>query len=579
MRKNIFIKYKKGYAGTIYLFFFTAASLSLITGIVGPAGVMSRVSTQTVNSKESYYASESGIEDVVYRLKNGMDTSSTETLTVGSSSATTTVTDLTGSTKRVSSVGDKNNLNRKIEVDVETSDGVAFNYGIQVGQGGFVLSNNSGVVGNVYSNGNITGSSGAYITGSAYAANSPSLSADQSNNSPSTPTNNITFSDSSSNQDIAQSFTVSAEAPLNKIDLYIKKVGSPSNITLRVTTDNSSKPSTTTLSSATLSASLVTTSYGWVSTTFSSGVLLTPGTTYWIVLDASTGNSTKNYVIGGNNTYAGGSGKIGQYSGTWNNTSPSGLDLYFVLYTGGTNSSISNVTVGASGGDVNAYTATGVTANGNLYCKSGSGNNKSCNTSQALPSSTGFPISDGQITEWKNAASDGGTYNGNYTINSTSASLGPIKINGNLTVTNNGVLTVTGTIWVTGTISFSNNATVKLSSGYGSSSGMIISDGAQTLSNNVVFQGSGTSGSYIMTLSTSSSSSAISISNNARAVIAYAPNGTIAFSNNAGAKEAVAKTISLGNNAVITYDSGLASVDFISGPSGSWAISSWNEVE
>jgi len=37
--------------------------------------------------------------------------------------------------------------------------------------------------------------------------------------------------------------------------------------------------------------------------------------------------------------------------------------------------------------------------------------------------------------------------------------------------------------------------------------------------------------------------------------------------------------IDLNNNVIITYDSGLADLNFSSGPSGGWNISSWQEVE
>jgi hypothetical protein len=72
---------------------------------------------------------------------------------------------------------------------------------------------------------------------------------------------------------------------------------------------------------------------------------------------------------------------------------------------------------------------------------------------------------------------------------------------------------------------------------------------------------------------------AIDIANNAGTVILNAQNGYVRFSNNAGAKEATGYKIILDNNAYITYDSGLANVNFSSGPSGGWNIISWKEVE
>ena len=67
--------------------------------------------------------------------------------------------------------------------------------------------------------------------------------------------------------------------------------------------------------------------------------------------------------------------------------------------------------------------------------------------------------------------------------------------------------------------------------------------------------------------------------NNAGAVIINAQKGSVRFSNNSGAKEAVANKLELENNATITYESGLADVNFSSGPSGGWDIISWKEIE
>lgn len=572
------INYQKGQALIIVVIFFVFISTSLVIGIVNPIMRMFGVVDNIVYGQTSFSVSESGIEDAVYRLRNGMNLSSSESLSVGDYEATTSITNITSSEKLVRATGNVLERERTLEVNVEAGVGTSFNYGIQTGNGGFSLSNNSGVNGNVYSNGDITGSSGAFITGSAYSANSAALSADQTNGT-GTPAQSIVFGNANSTQDFAQSFQVSTASPLNKAQFYVKKTSTPSNCTVRVTTDNSGAPSTTTLASGTLSASAVGTSYAWIDSSFSSNPQLGVGTTYWLVADCST-SSTRYYTLGADYGYALGQAKIGQYSGTWNNTTPSGLDGNFKIFLGGLTGSISNVTVGSAGiGDAHANTVTSSTIAGSLYCQTGSGNNKSCNTSQPDPSTVDYPISSATISDWKNDALAGGVYTGNYTLNSTTGSLGPRKIVGNLTVTNNATLTMTGTLWVTGTISISNNATIRLDAGYGPSSGVIIADGDISISNNVTFSGSGFSGSYIMALSTSSTTSAISLSNNGGAVILYAENGTVSLSNNAGAKEVTGYRISLGNNAVITYESGLANINFVSGPGGSWSLGAWEEVE
>ena len=234
--------------------------------------------------------------------------------------------------------------------------------------------------------------------------------------------------------------------------------------------------------------------------------------------------------------------------------------------------------------------------NGNVYSNgSVSGNNGSFVTGDAFAvgsvsgtdvggqtqtgvASQAFPITDQQITDWKDEALAGGVV-GNQTYSGQNNILGPKKIQGNLNLSNGAELTVTGTLWVSGNIVLSNNSSVILSPSYGSGDGVIVVDGVSTLSNGSTFEGSGVAGSYIMLLSTNNTGSAIVLSNNAGAVILYAPNGTIQLSNNAAVQQITAKTISLDNNATINYNQGLIDTAFTNGPGGGYNLNSWKEVE
>ena len=188
-----------------------------------------------------------------------------------------------------------------------------------------------------------------------------------------------------------------------------------------------------------------------------------------------------------------------------------------------------------------------------------------------------FPISNNQINDWKNEAS-ANVINGSVTItNSQTKSYGPVKITGSLTVSNNATLNMTGTIWVQGDVSISNIGRVKLDSSYGSLGGILISDNIITLSNSAIVQGSGTSGSYLLIISTDSASPAISISNNAAGAVFYAPNGGITISNNTQLKGLTGYKITMQNNSIIQYETGLANAFFSSGPGGGWQVTSWKE--
>ncbi|MBU1177355.1 hypothetical protein KKH96_02820 [Patescibacteria group bacterium] len=195
-----------------------------------------------------------------------------------------------------------------------------------------------------------------------------------------------------------------------------------------------------------------------------------------------------------------------------------------------------------------------------------------------------MPISPEQIINWKNEASSGGTFSGDYTVSGgESVSLGPIKITGNLIVNISAILNVTGLIYVEGDILINNNVVLKLDSGFGSQSGIIINDGKISVQNGAAVQGSGEDNSFLMLLSTNNSidpgSPAINVRNNAAAAIFYASNGMINLNNNINIREATGYKLALSNNAVVSYDSGLANANFSSGPGGSWQVENWKEIE
>ncbi len=592
MRKENIKQKNKGAAMIIVVFFFMFISLTILIGIITPVIREYSIVKDNFNSKSSYFVAESGVEDVLYRLKNNMAIDTSENLVIDNSSTTTIITDVSANEKEISSLGDTNSNQRKVNINVSTGAGVSFNYGVQVGQGGIDLQGSSGVRGNIYANGPIYGSTSSFITGTAISGNSPASIADQSNGS-GTPGYNIKFGDLNATQDVAQSFRLTTSSPLNKVQFFIKKVGSPSNATVKITNDSAGSPGSTVFASGTLSASSVATSYGWVNVSFTTNPLLSVGTNYWIVIDAST-SSTKYYTIGASNGgYGNGLGKIGRQGTSWSNTTPSGLDYFFSIYLGGINGLIAGssgsqwnqLSVGTSGtGSAQAHTVNYTEATGSIYCKAGTGNNKSC-IDQEDPAYIAYPISDANITGWKDESSIS-TYSGTYnTASYGTSTLGPKKITGDLNVSGSHTLYLTGTIWVEGNVNVSGSAKIVLHSSYGNTSGVLVSDGRLILSGSGQLNGSGQSGSYILFVTTSNCdisfcpSNAIEISGSAGSVVLNAQNGTIGFSGSASAKEAVAYKMTLTGSTTINYESGLANMNFNSGPSGSWNISSWKEVE
>lgn len=579
---------------TIVVLFFVVIGVLILGGIIGPVISSFKISKTNLLSEQSYFTAESGIEDVFYRIKTNRQYNNSENLTLAGSSTTTTVTDISSTQKSINTTGIASSYERRVGMTLTQDSGVSFNYGVQVGQGGLSLSGSSRVNGNVYANGPIIGDGSSSITGSAISANSPAAYTDQTNGTGVPPTN-FSFGNAS-NTDLAQSFRVSSTTPISKIRLYIRKVGNPSNATVYILPDSNGSPGTGTITNATLTASLVTTNYSWVDVVFSSNPALSVGTTYWIVVD--TGNSTSNYyVVGANNGYADGQTKIGALWGSWGATNPSNIDIFFEIYLGGVYGSITGSSgsqwnqfrVGTSGThNAQARIVNYTNATGTIYCQSGTGNNKSCNTSQSDPVYANYPISDANITEWKEDAESGGVHNGNFIVNGASTvTLGSKKINGNLYVSESGTLNLSGRLWVTGSIEVSGAGKIRLSPSYGSSSEIIVSDGRINISGSSPIQGSGTSGSYLITVSTSNcpinpncyGAYAASISGAAGALVLYVPNGYVSLSGSARAKSIVGYLVSLTGAVSLDYESGLANLTFTSGPSGSWTPSGWGETQ
>lgn len=175
MKKIFFTKNKNrnpknGQAVLMVVTFLTFISLAVLYGIISPTVKNVSLSRGAMNSAKSYYLAESGSEDVYYRLKSGKQVSTTETLSLDGGTATTVVTDVSGSEKEIVSSGDLLSGLRKLKTGITISNGASFNYGVQVGQGGFVMENNSSVLGNIYSNGTVSGFGSNLVKGDVISA-------------------------------------------------------------------------------------------------------------------------------------------------------------------------------------------------------------------------------------------------------------------------------------------------------------------------------------------------------------------------------------------------------------------------
>lgn len=607
---------ERGAAALITVIAVLSASLLLISFFGFSFSNSKKVVSNKTNSQKIFYTSEAGLEDNVYRIKNQKNYTSSNTLPVGSGQSNISVSS-SGNTKTVLSEGVIGSMIRRFQTTLSlTTSQIDFHYGVQVGAGGIKAKNGVTIQGNIYSNGPmITEQGSGIVTGDAYVATAMAMD-DQW-----TVKNNETiFGEQSVNPnvfDVAQSFIPDATGTLAQIDFYLKKSGTPNDITVRILTNSESSPTKTVIASATLNKSLVTSSYGWVSVPFSTLPTLTGGTTYWIMLDTSD-DSNKYWYWGKDSNNGNGNG-VSKYSVDWNTGTPVWTtdvgDFNFKTWFGTGINKIDNFTVY---GNAYANTITNSKICGDAYYQiidSSSTtflNNPSSPTcsspltngtgypGSADPAVQGMPISDGNITQWKNDALAGGTFNDSaHCTPANGAILGPAKLTCDLNITTNKTITIAGPIWVEGNILLDNNVILKLDPSFGSTSTVIIADyptnttlkGKIITTNGVSICGSagynsGTNacypsgGSYIMLLSTyNGTDKAIKIEQTVEGGIFYAAYGSAEMEQNSSVKEIIAYKLELENNVTIIYESGLANANFSSGPGASWQINNWKEVE
>lgn len=576
-----------GYALLTALVFFLTASAAVVAGISDAVFRETKIVRNETASKQSYFLAESGAEDVVYRIQENLGYDSSETYSIGES--TTVVTVGSGSTgdQEIVSTGDAGGTQRTVTITTNPGSSANFSFALQGGLGGIHLDGGATIEGDVYTTGSVSGCGSCTITGNVIAAGKSNSVVDQENSLPSTPTASMSFGSSKSTQDFAQSFQVSTALSLVDIEFYIKKVGSPSNATVRVTTDNSGKPSNTILTSGTLSSSLLSTSYEWERISLTANPILTPGTTYWVVIDSYVGSDY--YVIAANNTINGhsyplGSARYGNYgNGSWISSPPPGLDGYFKINIGENEDGITGedqwnqLPVSSA----YSYESSYVNAAGDLYCQIGTDNNKPCDTSRGDPVVQEFPMTDELIQTLKNKidVSEGNVYVGDYVATNDDYIYGK-KIEGNLTISNGRRVNIGGIVWVTGNVTINGGA--EITNLGGDSSSIIIADGSISLTNGAEIMPNEYGDGQIIFLSTMGvgSTYAVTVSGGAEDTVVFAPNGEISISGGARVTAAAAHTLYANGGATITYDPRVSNM-IISNDEGvsESSIKSWKETE
>ncbi|MEK7068059.1 MAG: pilus assembly PilX N-terminal domain-containing protein, partial [Patescibacteria group bacterium] len=336
------LSFKKGFASIYITVLILAFVLSIGSSAIFLTLNQQRMSQNIIKSGQAYYAAEAGVEDAVYRLKNLMTVSANYSLAVGQGTVQVAISG--ADTKTIDSSGAVQNATRKVRAILSRETiNPQFFYGVQVGEGGLEMENNTTVIGNLYSDGSIQGTSNSVVTGDITVATGSTLGEKSL-----VQNQDQVFGKVSPVLDLAQQISLNATGDLVQVSLYLKKVGDPSNVVVRILTDSGDAPTKTVLASATLNASGVGTSYSWTPVGFSSPATLTAGNKYWIMID--TADNKNHYWTWGSDSNNGYGNGIAKYSANWSVASPvwsSPLvgDLAFKTFMGGQITSISNVTV------------------------------------------------------------------------------------------------------------------------------------------------------------------------------------------------------------------------------------------
>jgi len=600
MKKFSNINKQSGQVLMATVILFLTLSLAIIMGISVPIANQIKVSSDLEVSRRSYATAEIGNEEIYYRLNKGKTIPTTISLGVTGATASAVVVE-NGDTETVTSTGLAGSYQRLTKTTFTRPRSVAMLYALQIGTSSVVAGSNSNITGDVYVNGSISGLT--VTNGSVIAANliNPTTVESFTVASSSSGLTSIKFwNKTPAVNDIAQSFKISSASPINAVTVFLQKTSTSwTGGTVKIVNDSAGSPGATVYGTATLSSGSISTSdFGDPYLPLNTTVNLTPGVTYWILVDLPTQTNSSAYLLAQTvssttASYANGLVKTGTWnstnggSGTWSTPSSTAGDIFFALYYNGQVSTIDSVTT--SGSPYFQWAREIYNSNagtGKLYCQNSANSTPAtCDESRPDPTISGSVVTSNDYASWESSATSGTTTGSISVSNGATKTLSNTKIAGNLTIDNNAIVNLTGNLWITGTLSLSNNATLRVDPSLGAKNFVVLVDGAINISNNGgTVTGSGDPKSFVMLVSRCSSAScpsgSVNISNNASVQGVIAEYGTVNMSNNANAKAVVSKGLTMGNNANLIYDPNLQyfSLGSTGATSSLWSIDSWQEV-
>jgi len=168
---------------------------------------------------------------------------------------------------------------------------------------------------------------------------------------------------------------------------------------------------------------------------------------------------------------------------------------------------------------------------------------------------------------------------GDLTLGSGPATLGPRKIEGNLTLSTGAELTITGPLHVLGNFTMEQNSEIYLDENFESDGTVVFVEGVIIfMSNTQIFGTSADPKGYLLFVSTAMGNNAIELNSNAsQEGTMYAVNGDVYINSLGDITALIGKGVVLESNAEINFDLGLITYTFTTGGQGSYGIIKWEE--
>lgn len=584
-------------SGQILIIVFVALGVVLfsVLSIVAWAQLYFQNASYAIEGEKALAIAEAGVDKALASLnKTGGDYVSEEA-SIGNGVYSVNVTSVDAATKLIESTGyipakDKAKARRTIKIKASRGTGVAFNYGLQVGEGGLVLGNTNTIKGTIYSNGSITMGTENILEGGAWVAAGVAPTANQQTDCDGSNCTDYFFGrniDGQNRLDVAMSFQPTVTDKIRRVSVKVKKVGSPPEVLVRIMSDDNGQPKKNeVLATGTLSNIKVTNEYSTdgIDVAFPTNPTLTAGTTYWIMIDTSS--DLDDYWSWQNDLAQSYNNGQPKWSPNWSAGNPSWNsfpgDLSFQVYMGGTINSLTSGNNTVVQGDAHANTIDGLQINGSAYYQSITDStvggsacpNSKCHPDSEDPPPQAFPISQANVDSWTTEAENAGALP-QPTCGSAIA-WGPGKYTGSLTLENSCSIKIKTPIYITGDLIMGNSNTFTLDSSYGSGSGVIVIDGQSVMGNTNRLLGTGEGNSILLLLTTYDSRTngnrAIDIGNVGNTGVFYADKGIIQPGNQNDFKEITAWKIEITNGTIIDYETGLASILFSAGPGGAYSL-------